>query len=52
MTEWVHRDTKVKEHFEQSTVVRTDICKYFLLVLQKKSLENRNQMGKKGHKEP
>ena len=36
----VDKDTKVIEHFEQSTVVYTDLCKFVDLVLQKRSLEN------------
>ena len=29
----------MSEHFEQSTIVCTDLCKFFDLVLQKRSLE-------------
>ena len=34
------RDTKLTNHFEQSTVVCTDLCKFVDLILQKRSLEN------------
>ena len=34
------KDTKVSKHFEQSTIVCTDLCKFVDLVLQKRSLEN------------
>ena len=36
----VDKDTKVRKHFEQSTIVCTDLCKFANLVLQKRSLEN------------
>ena len=36
----VDKDTKVRKHFEQSTIVCTDLCKFADLVLQKRSLEN------------
>ena len=36
----VDKDTKVSEHFEQSTILCTDLCKSVDLVLQKRSLEN------------
>ena len=40
----VDKDMKVTEHFEQSTIVCTDICKFVDLVLQKKSLENNKSL--------
>ena len=36
----VDKDTKLSEHFEQSTVDCTNLCKFVDFVLQKRSLEN------------
>ena len=36
----VGKNTKVSKHFEQSTVVCTDLCNFFDLILQKRSLGN------------
>ena len=36
----VDKDTKESEHSEQSTVVCTDLCKFVVLILQKRSLRN------------
>ena len=45
----VDKDTKVSEHFEQSTIVCRDLCKFVDLVLQKRSLENnKSQLVKVG----
>ena len=36
------KGAKVSEHFEQSTVVFADFCRFVDVVLQKRSLENNN----------
>ena len=36
----VGKDTKLSEHFEQSNIVSTDLCKFVDPIFQKRSLEN------------